>query len=134
VASRRARSSRQHEDLGEHDVSSFIVNVTFDCHDPKRLSDFWAGVTGYARIELTDDFARLHAPDSRGVRQILFFKVPEPKSTKNRVHVDLASKTPEQEIERLKQLGAAEVYRMGELTKLGWVTMSDPEGNEFCIG
>jgi len=64
----------------------------------------------------------------------MFFKVPEPKTVKNRVHVDLASKDPEAEITRLVELGASRVeYREGGLGN-SWTVMLDPEGNEFCIG
>jgi predicted enzyme related to lactoylglutathione lyase len=115
-------------------MSAFVFNVTFDCRDPERLSDFWAAVTGYQRTELRADFARLRAPDGRGVRHLLFYKVPEAKSAKSRVHVDLASRSPAEEVQRLQELGARELYRVGELGGGGWVTMADPEGNEFCIG
>jgi hypothetical protein len=120
-------------------MTSFIFNVTFDCAHPRTLARFWSEVTGYAIAEERDDYARLHAPDQRGVRHLLFFQVPEPKSSKNRVHIDLASRTPETEIERLVALGASLVdpgdspqWRTGNGTR--WVTMRDPEGNEFCVG
>lgn len=75
----------------------------------------------------------LQAPDHRGVRRLLFFRVPEPKTVKNRVHLDLASKDPAAEIERLVGLGAT---RLEYLERNGrtWTVMRDPEGNEFCIG
>lgn len=122
-------------------MSAFIYNVTFDCADPRRLSTFWSAATGYAVTDEGDDFVRLRAPDQRGVRQILFFRVPEPKEAKNRMHVDLAARAPEDEIARLLGLGATLVdghpsdeivWRQGNGTK--WVVMRDPEGNEFCIG
>ena len=119
-------------------MSSFIYNVTFDCEDPRSLARFWAEVTSYAMVEERDDFVRLQAPDKRGVRHILFFRVPEPKTTKNRMHVDLATREPEAEIERLRALGASLVdgdtptWRTGDGTR--WVVMRDPEGNEFCLG
>ncbi len=120
-------------------MSAFIFNVTFDCADPGSLARFWSEVTGYPVAEVRDDFARLQAPDKRGLRHILFFRVPEAKTAKNRVHVDLASREPEAEIERLLALGASLVdggetpqWRTGNGTR--WVTMTDPEGNEFCIG
>ena len=72
------------------DVSSFIFNVTFDCAEPRSLAEFWSAVTGYQVVEGADDFARLKAPDRRGVRHLLFFRVAEPNTAKNRVHVDLA--------------------------------------------
>ena len=114
-------------------MSSFIMYVTFDCADPRRLSAFWSEVTGYETVEVRDDFAALAAPDKRGPRGILFWLVPEPKTAKNRMHVDLASKNPQEEIERLIGLGAQNVgHREGN--GKGWTVMMDPEGNEFCIG
>jgi len=120
---------------------AFIYNVTFDALDPARLSAFWADVTGYEVAESRDDFVRLRAPDSRGVRHILFFKVDDPTNGKNRMHVDLASSDSGAEVERLVELGASladgrsngmPVWRKGNGT--GWVVMADPEGNEFCVG
>lgn len=114
-------------------MSSFVFNVTFDCADPRSLSRFWSEVTGYESREERDDFVRLRAPDGRGVRHLLFFKVPEPKTVKNRMHVDLATRDVEAEVERLVGLGATEIDRReGNGTR--WVVMHDPEGNEFCIG
>lgn len=116
-------------------VSAFIFHVTFDCADPERMASFWSAVTGYERMsESTEDVVALGAPDHRGVRRLLFFRVPEPKTVKNRVHVDLASKDPDAEISRLVGLGASRVeYRKGGLGN-SWTVMLDPEGNEFCIG
>jgi len=114
-------------------VASFIKFVTFDCVDPIGLSQFWSEVTGYVPVEVRDDFAALAAPDERGVRGILFWKVPEPKTSKNRMHVDLASKNGDAEIERLVNLGATRFERC-EGNGASWTVMHDPEGNEFCLG
>ena len=114
-------------------VASFIKYVTFDCAAPGPLSAFWSEVTGYQQVTVRDDFAALAAPDGRGVRGILFWKVPEPKSAKSRMHVDLASRDPDHEIERLVGLGARQVARH-EGNGTSWTVMLDPEGNEFCIG
>jgi hypothetical protein len=114
-------------------VTAFVFNVTFDCVDPVSLARFWSEVTGYVPTEEREDFVRLRAPDSRGVRHLLFFKVPEPKSVKNRMHVDLAARDPAAEVQRLVALGATEVeQRSGNGTS--WTVMLDPEGNEFCLG
>ena len=114
-------------------MAAFIKYVTFDCADPRRLSVFWSEVTGYVPLTQGDDFAALAAPHERGVRGILFWQVPEPKTAKSRMHIDLASKEPEAEIERLVGLGATTVeQREGNGTS--WTVMLDPEGNEFCIG
>jgi Glyoxalase-like domain len=55
-------------------VSSFIFNVTFDCAEPRSIARFWSEATGYTLVEERDDFARLNAPDQRGLRHILFFR------------------------------------------------------------
>jgi hypothetical protein len=114
-------------------MASFIKFVTFDCVDPRRLSAFWSEVTSYVPVEVRDEFAALAPPDERGVRGMLFWQVPEPRTAKSRMHVDLASKNGEAEIMRLIELGATKVeYRVGN--GAGWTVMLDPEGNEFCIG
>jgi hypothetical protein len=114
-------------------VSSFIFNVTFDCADPRRVAAFWSEATGYRPVAERDDFVSLEAPDPRGVRHLLFFRVPEPKVAKNRVHVDLAAREPRAEVDRLVGLGATKVeHREGNGTS--WTVMLDPEGNEFCLG
>jgi predicted enzyme related to lactoylglutathione lyase len=124
--------------VGHFAVASFIFNVTFDCADPRSLAGFWSAVTGYEMAEARDDFVRLDAPDHRGVRHLLFFRVPEPKVTKNRMHVDLASRDAEAEIARVVDLGGSLVdgapprWRTGNGTR--WIVMQDPEGNEFCLG
>ena len=114
-------------------MSAFISNVTFDCQDPRRLAAFWGAVTGYTDLVEDDDFVALQAPDHRGLRRILFCRVPEPMASKSRMHVDLASKEPDAEIERPVGPGAQVVQRRdGHGTS--WTVMLDPEGNEFCIG
>lgn len=122
-------------------MAAFIYNVTFDAEEPRALARFWSEVTGYTVEDERDDFVRLRAPDRRGVRHILFFRVEYPTPGKNRMHVDLAAREPEAEIERLVRLGASLVdervdgkpqWREGNGTR--WVVLQDPEGNEFCIG
>ena len=122
-------------------MPTFIYNVTFDAKEPRTLGRFWSAVTGYDVVDERDDFVALHAPDKRGVRQILFFKVDDPTPGKNRMHVDLASREPDTEVERLLGLGArlvdgrldnAPAWRAGNGTR--WVVLEDPEGNVFCLG
>ncbi len=114
-------------------MPSFIKYVTFDCADPRLLSAFWSEVTGYVPLTVQNDFAALAAPDERGVRGTLLWQVPEPKTAKSRMHIDLASRNPENEVDRLIELGAQRVeHREGNGTS--WTVMLDPEGNEFCIG
>jgi hypothetical protein len=109
------------------------MNVTFDCAEPRRLAAFWAAATGYAEVEATDERVRLAAPDHRGPRSLLFNRVPEAKAGKNRVHVDLASRRPGLEVRRLVALGARSHGRHRR-HGVAWTVMTDPEGNEFCVG
>jgi hypothetical protein len=94
---------------------------------------FWSDVTGYQPVLERDDLVVLQAPDSRGIRQLLFYAVPESKVAKNRMHVDLATKDPQTEVARLVSLGATVVEQCtGDGSS--WTVMLDPEGNEFCLG
>jgi hypothetical protein len=122
-------------------MSALIHNVTFDAEDPRLLGRFWSRATGYTVVDERDEFVRLRARDDQAVRQILFLRVERPTPGKNRVHVDLAARLPEEEIERLLRLGASLAdepvdgkpqWREGNGIK--WVVLQDPEGNEFCIG
>ena len=114
-------------------MAAFIKYISIDCSDPKRLCSFWAEVTGYEPVVEGEDFCALGAPDKRGVRSLFFWKVPEAKVVKNRVHLDLATKDPAGEIEKLIALGAQKVESR-EGNGASWTVMLDPEGNEFCIG
>ena len=119
-------------------MAAFIYNVTFDARHPRDLGRFWSEVTGYSVVDERDDFVALRAPDHRGVRNILFFRVDDPTPGKNRMHVDLAARHADAEIDRLMRLGAHLVdplvdgkpcWREGNGTR--WVVLQDPEGNEI---
>jgi catechol 2,3-dioxygenase-like lactoylglutathione lyase family enzyme len=119
-------------------VSAKVRHVTYDCADPYRLARFWAEVTGYR--EYADDpnlpeqdEALLQAPDGRP--NLLFVRVPEAKAVKNRVHFDLmpTDRGRDEEVSRLLALGATEVADHRRPDGSGWVTLADPEGNEFCV-
>jgi hypothetical protein len=115
--------------------------ITFDCQDPYLLAGFWSQVTGYREDPENpnrpeDPEGLLVGPD--GSASLLFQKVPEAKQVKNRVHLDLAPPTPtadarDAEVERVLALGATIVADRRREDRTGWVTMADPEGNEFCI-
>ncbi|GAA2640317.1 VOC family protein [Actinomadura fulvescens] len=103
-----------------------------DCADPEGLAAFWAAALGYRRDPYKPPYARL--ADPRGERpDILLQRVPEPKITKNRMHVDLRVTDMDAEIARVTALGARVVR--GPFVDDGWPTtvMADPEGNEFCL-
>ena len=141
------------------------IQVVFDCADPALMMRFWAAALGYKEQDPPEgyssweDFLRaMHVPEERwndagavvdpegrGPR-IYFQRVPEPKTVKNRVHLDLNAGgghgTPADErqaridadVERLVAAGAS-VFRPGQVNEMGeyWVVMQDVEGNEFCV-
>lgn len=105
-----------------------------DSTDAYRLGTFWADVLGttVAHDDKPGDEEVLVAAD--GIT-LLFIEVPEPKTVKNRIHVDLEpqDRTREEEVERLLSLGATLVEDHRRADGLGWVTLADIEGNEFCV-
>ena len=134
--------------------------VTFDCQDPHVLADFWAAALGYDVESFENLIGRLqkdgHLPasevvdhagrpcfriacaclDPDGVRSRLLFQiVPEGKSVKNRVHLDLnvGHANIPQTVERLITLGATKLWAAGEPGQEHCLTLADPEGNEFCV-
>jgi predicted enzyme related to lactoylglutathione lyase len=115
-------------------MTARVRHVTIDCADAYRLATFWADVLGGALAE--DD----HPGDPEAVVDadsvsLLFVTVPEAKVVKNRVHLDVqpVDVTREEEVERLLARGAALVADHRRSDGSGWVTLADPEGNEFCV-
>jgi predicted enzyme related to lactoylglutathione lyase len=114
-----------------------IRHITVDAHDPHRLAAFWAQLTGFTLHPETapDDDEVLLEPPGPGAPGLLFIRVDDDKQVKNRVHLDVQPPdgTRDAEVERLLPLGATvyEDHRNPDGT--GWVTMRDPEGNEFCV-
>jgi predicted enzyme related to lactoylglutathione lyase len=109
-------------------------NVTFDCHEPLRVAEFWAEVFGW-RIENpgADSSVAVSAADGSRPR-LLFERVPEGKQVKNRVHLDLQALTGiDAEVARLTAAGATVVDVITTDDGAGWTVLADPEGNEFCV-
>jgi Glyoxalase-like domain len=134
--------------------------VTIDCSDPHGLADWWAETLGW-QVEPQDEAfirrmidaghaseadttthrgalvwkegAAITSPDP-GRPRVLFQLVPEAKSVKNRVHLDLrvGEEHQEAEVTRLVSRGATELSR-GSQGPHRWVVLADPEGNEFCV-
>jgi predicted enzyme related to lactoylglutathione lyase len=132
--------------------------ICIDCADPHVLAAFWADAMGYvvednsaliqqllgAGVATEADVVTVGGrlawrtaavaqdPDSAG--RILFQVVPEPKTVKNRVHLDLhvGEEQIEPTVARLEKLGGKRLYEISERGS-HWVTMADPEGNEFCV-
>jgi catechol-2,3-dioxygenase len=107
-----------------------LSNITFDAHDPQRLAAFWAAVTGRATARSEPNFVMLTS-EQDPVR-MLFIKVPEGKTAKNRMHLDFRAPDRAAEVARLVGLGATEHARHDE-RGVSWTVLTDPEGNEFCV-
>ncbi|HUG46792.1 MAG TPA: VOC family protein [Candidatus Limnocylindria bacterium] len=140
------------------------VQLVLDAHDPAALARFWAAALGYqiqdppAGFESWEDFleaqgiprerwndaSALVDPEGKGPR-IYVQRVPEPKTAKNRLHMDLnvgggprveldeRRRRVDEEVARLKGLGATDERGAIERDTEYWVRMNDPEGNEFCV-
>jgi hypothetical protein len=139
---------------------AFEFQVVVDSTHPHDLADWWAEVLGW-QVEAQDEAFIQRMVESgaasetdtvrhrgalvwragaaitsldEGRPRVLFHSVPEAKTGKNRVHLDVRVGAEQQpaEVARLLQLGATELWR-GAQGPHSWVTMADPEGNEFCV-
>jgi predicted enzyme related to lactoylglutathione lyase len=115
-------------------MASLVRHVTVDCADAYGLASFWAQVVDGSLAEDDAPGAPEALVRSAGAT-LLFITVPEPRTVKNRVHLDLQpqDRTRDAEVERLLALGAALVGDHRNADGTGWVTLADPEGNEFCV-
>ena len=115
-------------------MSSSLVAVAVDCADPLTLAQFWADVLGRQVAEdSTPGHAVLLADRmDTGSPLVVFNVVPEPKTVKNRMHLDVISDTFAAETERLLRLGARRL-RDVERDEICWTTFADIEGDEFDL-
>ena len=130
------------------------VQITFDCHDADVMAEFWATALDYRLQAPPDGFdswevfleangipvppagsiSAVVDPEGSGPR-LLFLRVPEDKTVKNRVHLDVQVGDDERKLAKVVQLveaGGTEVERVDEHGGW-WIVMRDPEGNEFCV-
>ena len=116
-------------------MGSVFREVVIDCQDPRRVASFWAEVLGWPLVEDPRGYWWLSstgAPDAPPPLMV-FVPVPEPKSVKNRVHIDVNPSGCDQaeELQRLLALGARQTdVGQGDVP---WIVLADPEGNEFCL-
>jgi hypothetical protein len=113
-------------------MGSRFTELIVDAADARRLADFWAAVLGWQPTGRYEGAVEIAGPPGTGP-SLVFVPVPEPKTVKNRLHVDVnpVGCDQAQEVERLIGLGARRVdVGQGEQT---WVVLADPEGNEFCV-
>jgi predicted enzyme related to lactoylglutathione lyase len=111
-----------------------IGNITFDCADALAVATFWSQVLGRSIDDGSDHgFASIGRHDAtRSIPSLFFEVVPEAKTAKNRVHIDVIDSDPHV-VGRLVALGATIVSEHSSSGGHGWTVMSDPEGNEFCV-
>ncbi|MER6252885.1 VOC family protein [Streptomyces sp. NPDC001584] len=115
-----------------------VRHITFDVLDPYRVAEFWSAVTGFTMHpdDVEGDDEIMLEPGLPGVPGLLFIRVPDGKSVKNRVHLDIQppTGTRDETVERLIGLGAKLVDDRRDADGVaGWVVLADPEGNELCI-
>jgi hypothetical protein len=117
-----------------------IEQIVFDCEDAESLAGFWSKVLDRPVDEGGNSFFTTigRGPAAtNGQPALMFLKVPEPKQTKNRLHLDLVDHGDgvgwAAEVDRLTGLGAVQVAEHKEYG-IHWVTLRDPEGNEFDLG
>lgn len=109
----------------------FLYSIVVDTHDLPSLARFWCQVLDWKVLFEADDEIVIGA-DKSAVPGITFVPVPEKKTVKNRLHIDLAPDDQAVEVERIIGLGARRV-EIGQGADVSWVLLADPEGNEFCV-
>ena len=126
-------------------MGSRLTEVVVDCHDPAAQAAFWAAALGYHEVRTEDGQVEIapwerEPPDlaeqvqqAPSVPTLVFVAVPEGKTVKNRLHLDLrpVGCSHQEEVERLLGLGARHAD-VGQ-SAVPWVVLADPEGNEFCV-
>ena len=107
---------------------SGLACVVFDCAEPAALAEWWQRLVGGDIVHDDDGDATLHLP---GWPRLDFIRVPEPKTVKNRMHLDLATVDYDTAVTVAEQLGAERAVDLydGDV----FAVFRDPEGNEFCL-
>jgi hypothetical protein len=118
-------------------MSIRIQCMCVDSTDPARLADFWQSALGWRRTHEEDKEIVLEPPEGSpedGIApDLLFLRVPEDVSAKNRLHLDLRPQTDQAaEVARLEALGARRAD-VGQGSDVSWVVMTDPDGNFFDV-
>jgi len=126
--------------VGQQDrrMASRISHTTVNALDAYTQSVWWSELLGYREDpddpnEPGHEECMISSPD--GAHLLLFIDVPDAKSTRNRLHLDLqpTDRSRDDEVERVVGLGATQIDDQRNPDSTGWVVLADPEGNEFCI-
>ncbi len=108
-----------------------LWTIDIDAANPRDLGHWWADVLHWKVFHDSDEEVVITTPDER-FPGIVFLRVPEGKTAKNRLHLDFAPDDRDAEVARLLRLGARRVD-VGQTGDEPWVVLADPEGNEFCV-
>jgi predicted enzyme related to lactoylglutathione lyase len=110
-----------------------LHHIVVDAHDLPRLAQFWAQALGWQILSEREREIVIGTDENAPVG-MCFMPVTDPKTVKNRLHLDLTTgaQDRDQEIERLLALGARRVD-IGQTGAVSWTVLADPEGNEFCV-
>ena len=122
-------------------MTSKFTELAIDSADPSALARFWCSVLGYEVRDEDDETVTIGSPQVPEGKNRLgpvpptltFARVPEGKTVKNRLHIDVnpADREQDEEVDRLLGLGARHAdVGQGDVS---WVVLADPEGNEFCV-
>jgi predicted enzyme related to lactoylglutathione lyase len=113
-------------------MSSNVYALSFDADDAQAVANFWAAALGRSVADgASRDNASVSADPAIPGSKIGFHRVPEGKTVKNRMHLDLITTDFDAEIDRLTGLGATKLNEVKNGAH--WVTLADPEGNEFDV-
>jgi predicted enzyme related to lactoylglutathione lyase len=114
-------------------MADATIGLVLDCADPEALAEFWTRALGVERVGAAGNYVMLVSKDG-AVPKILLQRVPEAKSAKNRMHLDIETRDVDGEVARLESIGARRLDPEPHLEHGSrWFLMADPEGNEFCV-
>ena len=107
--------------------------LVLDCADPDLLAKFWSEALGYANVGSAGAYVALYPREGFGPK-LLLQRVDEPKTLKNRMHIDIETADIQAEADRLTALGGQRLTGGPRSEHASsWILMADPEGNEFCV-
>jgi len=121
-------------------MTSTIAHTSVDCANAYELSEWWKQVLAYVDLDGDPNLpgheeCMIRSPETG--HHVLFIEVPDARAVKNRLHFDLrpVDRTRDEEVDRLVSIGASRLadHRDVRGDGTGWVTLADPEGNEFCV-